>query len=497
MPRILVCAVLCSLLFLRHTYGDDWILAAEMFAVDRDAGAAEKAAAGLLPGIMLDYFSAGIDRALLSDEITDRNLTGLATKRQSLFLQLSAAVKTRDATLFETKAAAKKKALKTSETAITAVKNDINANIAETEKILAGLQNQSSREVERVVLWKNDNAALFSVPARGTVETAAAAERINGLISGQITVLDEYVMVSAYLRTFPGGKASKPVSDIGRLADCADIARRLAFLLLPDMVKTLPAHITFDIQPESVRSRLHVFADDMVFTSVPESITLQGGIHTMSFEAPGFRTESFTMNFDGDRTYTIHVRLNSEVTDTLSVSLRRSVAGSFLINAMPFPADTGNTVIVEVKNSPIFGRFDHADGNTSYFYVPIGSSQIQPQNTFASVTVDPKSRDVSARIENSRKVMYASYAAAITSLPVLFFALGEYVQYNNGYVLALTRGETDPGVLRDLKSKTNTWNTVNNVCIGITSALTVNFVVQLVLYLVQANNVIPEEAQVR
>jgi hypothetical protein len=179
---------------------------------------------------------------------------------------------------------------------------------------------------------------------------------------------------------------------------------------------------------------------------------------------------------------------------------------------MPLEADENHSIVVEVRDTSIFGRFDHEEGNTSYFYIPTSARQHFSFFSFPSVlpaaaansgspasswTINPKNKDISARIELSRKIMYASYAATITSLPVLFYALGEYTQYQNGWVLATVRGEKDQGKLDNLKAEAEKWQTINNVCIGVTSVLAVNFVVQLIIYLVQANGVIPEEAKAR
>jgi hypothetical protein len=120
------------------------------------------------------------------------------------------------------------------------------------------------------------------------------------------------------------------------------------------------------------------------------------------------------------------------------------------------------------------------------------STGIVSQQT-PSWTINPKSRNVSARIETARTIMYASYAAALVSLPVLFYVLGEYTQYNNGWIIAANKGNMAKS--DELRAQADQWQNINTVCIGVTSALTVNFIVQLVIYLVRANAVIPEEAK--
>jgi len=76
---------------------------------------------------------------------------------------------------------------------------------------------------------------------------------------------------------------------------------------------------------------------------------------------------------------------------------------------------------------------------------------------------------------------------------VLFYTLGEYTQYNNGWILAYNRGDVSKS--DELRAQTEKWQTINNISVGVTSTLAVNFLVQLIIYLVRANEVLPEEAK--
>jgi hypothetical protein len=256
-----------------------------------------------------------------------------------------------------------------------------------------------------------------------------------------------------------------------------------------------------------------IYVDERVYTSVPEEITLQGGIHTIGFEAKGYRAESFTMNFSGDKTYVVHAQLNEEIIDTIALSLRQQIQGAFYINSFEVKpteakdseetarSESPAAIVIEAKNSTVFGQFVHSDGNSSYFYVPPVDFQrgifggVRFGAAAQAVTINPQNIDVNKRIKTSRNIMYASYAAAMISLPILFYSIGEYTQYNNGWILAYNR--QDFARSDSLKKDAEKWQTIQNVCIGISAGLAANFVAQLIIYLVQANKVLPEEAKAK
>ncbi|GMO49515.1 MAG: lipoprotein [Treponemataceae bacterium] len=486
----------------------NWVLGAEAFSVPAGAAQAVVSAAGLIPQIMLDYFETNIERAILPDELTARYLHELLTRRQSLYLELSAAVQRRDKLIFDLPSG-KKATLKTEDKAIAAVKQKIHENLLETQKLLDGAMLDETARYEKIALWKNDYTQLFSLGEGKKYDDALNAEKINGFLRGEIRAVDDYAAITAALRVYPGGGTAASVTEVGKLSESAEIARRLAFSLLPYLVQTLPIRISFDIQPESVHKNAVIYVDERVYTSIPDEIALQGGIHTVGIEAAGYRQESVTMNFAGGKTFIIRAQLSEQVTDTIALSLQRQIHGVFYINSFEAkPLETEDSdegapaaVIIEAKNSTVFGQFVHSDGNSSYFYVPAADSRqgIFGRARFSadsqSVTINPKSVDTGKKIATSRNIMYASYAAAMISLPVLFYSIGEYTQYRNGWVLAYNK--QDFGKSDSLKKDAEKWETIQNVSIGVSAALTVNFVVQLIIYLVQANKVLPEEAKVK
>ncbi|MDR3284723.1 MAG: hypothetical protein LBS97_06055, partial [Treponema sp.] len=264
----------------------------------------------------------------------------------------------------------------------------------------------------------------------------------------------------------------------GRITDTALISRSLIFSFLPHIANSLPANLQFEVNPPEVRPVLHINIDDTVLSSIPESYLVPNGVHQLSFEAEGYSTETVSMHFAGGETYRIRLDMHEKTLDAISLALKRDAAGMFLINAMPVK---GPPVTVEVSGQSVLGVFDPGeDGVPGYFVIP-PEAQNAPGKTW---TVQPNTADATAKIEKSRKIMYVSYSAFMTSLPVLAYFLGEYQQhgfaYQNGFEGA---------------DEYSRWLLYRNISIGATVTTAVNFFSWLFVYLYQANGVVPVTAK--
>jgi hypothetical protein len=375
------------------------------------------------------------------------------------------------------------------------VKKKLSENLAEAEDLF-GKSPKTLARTEPVTLWKDDYTSLYVAPAHANLETALLNEKINGLITGQIQAVDDYAAVTASLRVFPGTEASGEFTEVGRLSESDDIARRLAVALFSSLVKTVPAQLEFEIGPAEVLENVVIYVDDMTYTSVPESAAVHPGIHSVSIAAQGYRTESFSLNFEESKSYVIHVEMSEATLEKVTLAMKEPAPGFFFINAEKMEESQSGAIVIETKSRPILGRFDFVGGHSQYFYIPQVISrrtglpeEIQP----ADWAVNPKNRDAAARIELSRKIMYASYTAMMVSLPLLFFAMGEYQLRANAVMGGLV--PYDKRV--ELYDEARTWYTIQNVCIGVSATLGVNFLTQLIIYLVRANATLPERARIK
>jgi hypothetical protein len=341
---------------------------------------------------------------------------------------------------------------------------------------------------EKVTLWKNDSASLWTAGLdsdgkpldAGQLEKALATEKINALITGNISVLDEYLAVSVEFRLYPGGQLAGTAMEVGRITHIADIARVLAFDLMPGVESSRPATLIFAFD-ENMPKDFIVSVDSNTFSAaaIPGRYPVAAGTHQVSFEAAGYKTESLSMDFASNTTYRLGVRVEKETVDAISLNLKNESKGFFLINGVTTASPAED---VSVGNTAVLGRFDPETtpgekANPGYFVVPPEAAT----SSARSWTVDPFQKDVSANIEKSRKRLYFSYTMLMISVPVLFVTLGEF----NKYSYADQSGRANTSALAQ------NWSIANYVAIGATAALGANFIWQLVRYMLSAGPVSP------
>ena len=189
--------LLIILLFLlRFTVkADDWVLAAQQFDFTQNTGhsSVDKSITTLLPQLILEQLSSSSVRVTSEEEMLDRKLNELQTKKLSLYLQLTKEIKVRDAlVLTEYNSYNLQESIKNEESIIKDLKKQIDENIkeaaesrAETVELLRGKETDYRKvnffdllkrffinderyvdniESENIVLYKSDSniTLLFS-----------------------------------------------------------------------------------------------------------------------------------------------------------------------------------------------------------------------------------------------------------------------------------------------------------------------------------------------
>ena len=204
---------------------------------------------------------------------------------------------------------------------------------------------------------------------------------------------------------------------------------------------------------------------------IPDKMTVSGGIHSVTIEAEGYETRSFTWDFTGASEFTISALMPERKSHTVSISV--PIPGTFWIRGIEQKEAVPK---VSVNSQPVLGLFVPDEGMESFFYITdfVDSSKL---------SLKPNIDDLAAQIERKRKWMYTSYTALLLSLPVAFFCYGTYINEYNGW--ALNRYD---GVNVDK------WKLASDITMGCSVVLGVNLLVQLGIYLYTANKVIPAAA---
>lgn len=529
LPRLLCAA--------DSTSSTDWVLAAQKFSFSRTSNVAgAENITTLLPQLILEQIATGSTRVLPTNEVLDRKLNTLQTERLSLFLQLSKEYKTRDALVLTNISPRKlEKQLAAEQKKIAEIEKQIADNLSQVDEEMRlaapaieretalsrgeavtaahdsasegeGLrfpfplqlplpffrgEEQDTRTSEGISLYKNDITALFTPSEKAleggseshVFESEVVSAKINGLISGSMTVFGDYVSVSVALTVYPGCKSGGVVTEIGEISDLIPLAERIARALTPKLSNAMPVLLHLQVFPEEIAKTASLSIDSIVSTEIPPELAIDAAIHTISVSAPGYETASTTYLFEGRNQYDIRISLVPEVKGSLSLGLKKLKDGMFYANGVDAAGVSAEEprASITVNGKSVLGVFTVGSGeseNTAFFYIP---ARLAQEN--ASLLVNAKPYDRAANIDKRRRSMYTAYTALICSLPFTFYCVGNFTAVNNGYALGRTSYDDA------LK-----WQNRMNVSLGITAAAGTWTLIELFRYLHAANSVLPAQA---
>lgn len=524
-------------------FADSWTLGVMEFSFRQAMQSRPQSfeqAARVLPQLIVEQFSNDEIRTIPAAETLSRKLRELQTARLSLFLQLSKEYKARDSLLLSSSGPkALRKSIKAETEKIRDIEAQIDKNLEDARRLRAEAQPKIERErlisegkkdgdsgkdggffpfqlpfsffsrdeddeivSERVALYKGDSTALFT-PGEKAVqggfsswdfEQDVAAAKINGLISGEITVYGDYCSVTATLRMYPGAQILGTVTEVGVFSDLMPLANSVARSLDPKIANALPVLMEFEIEPKEIAADAKITIDGLVFPlrkndgSFDNKIIDESGVHRLSIEAPGYERLSFTYAFTEENRFIVRAGLVPEIRASARIRLKKYQDGIFQIYGLsgsPVSAEEPRAML-EVNSKPVLGVFtvpkagpdDSDSSNIAFFRIP-------SENVFdgANLIVNAKPFDRAANIDKRRRWMYTAYTALICSLPFTFYNLGEFTAENTAYI----QGRGDYGRLKKLQHR-------SNICVGITAVCGVWAGIELIRYLWSADRVLPARA---
>ena len=513
--NLIILVFFCANALCEDSSGEAWILAAQKFEIEeyKEHSAALESAAAVIPKLILEQISLDTKRTVLRDERLSQKLDSLLTERLSLFLDLSKEVKSRDAlvlnnyTMFEYQSA-----LKAQEKKIDDVQKKIDANLKAQEEAIfpETAKKRSARKMQKlwepesrqVSLYGQDPEKLFSpsdsskkegVDSRAFAKEIANA-KISGLVSGSMISYGNYLSVTAELNVFPGAKKVASVTEVGALSDIRQIAKNIAFALLPKIANSMPVELEFNIFPEAAAENATLTIDSVVYRPVPKKVSLGSGFHSISVDAEGFARETFLYDFSGQSKFLVEVNFREESKGEIKLALSRFVPGTMFFDGK-FAGESSASdfvkVPLKVNGNTVFGYFEgtvkdkDAEGGerseTMFMMIP---SNLMADG--AELEMNLRVFDVSKNIDKRRRMLYVSYSALLLSLPFMFYCYGKFSSYQNGYSLGYGN------VLRDDVER---YRNLSFVGIGLVSACGAWMLGELVAYLIAVDKILPSKAK--
>lgn len=520
---------------------DDWTLAAQKFVLAQHdvSSSSLEGVSTLLPQLILDQIVTGGERIPSNREMLNRQLDTLLTERLSLFLQLSSEIKKRDSVfLVEQNEVLQKKKIEEEEIVITEIQELIDENLKKAEALKEKYRlpiekeesgeinsdskskkkdfnlltvfkrNDSTEEVEvpsseKIVLYKNDSNTLF-VPSETVIEAgfksrefskAISEQKINGLITGSITMYGDYIAVTAELFLYPGASSLGVITEVGTVADCVAIAENIALFLAPKIYTSMSVDVILAVEPEEALKNLKLTVDGVVYSSFQKQLRLRSGIHTIEFESKDYNSQTVTWNFKDVPSFLVEVKLTPKQNGKLNVYMARPYAGNFIINGLAPDNEIPGSYNTQatVNGQPVIGYFVTDNKLSSFFYIPEALS-IPDQN----LVVNLKPVDNAAEIDRRRIWMYRGYSVLICSLPLTFYSIGKCQSMEN-YIKQFDNMEkkisSDEAFYNFVNDYLKVWNPLRNISIGVSCAAGAFFIFELVRYLRAAEKVIPVTAK--
>ena len=492
--------LLFCLINLNFLFAENWTLGATKFLVEDSSFTTEAEKSGLnivstqLPSLILDAIPINLNRTVYPEEIFQRDLYKIEKDRQSFYSSLTSQIKNRDTLIFSYTGKDLEKKIESSEKNILSYVQKIEESKTSEFQLIKNFYSDKKQrpKICSVVLYQNDSSKLFDYENSKFKEKVNSVS-IHGLITGKIISYGEYMKVESSLTLYPEGKVLVTAKEVGLVSEVEFIANSIMNQFLSSIINENLVQTEILIYPQEAGEKAVVFIEDLVLRGKSVSTKFTPGEHSIRIESPGYETIYFSHNYlpGEDKTISINMKKieNLETYFTIDNKKQKSqfdLSSEVYLNSLFL----GNSPIsVLINNKTYLGEVvSNSDKKLSSFFVlknGYNSSNLQKTNVDEGEPVSlhvelPEAKyDLSKRIDKSRKRMYWSYGGFILSLPIFYFAKGNYeICQENSLIV-------DDASLQN-------WKTASDVSMYTLIGTGVNFFVQLVLYLIDANRVVPK-----
>lgn len=496
--------LLFSFINLSFLIAENWTLGAARFAVEESAFTTDVEKASLeivstqLPSLILDSFPMNLNRTVFPEEIFQRDLYKIQKERQTLYSSLSNQIKTRDSLFLsysgielKTKIENAKKSIATSIEKIEESKN------SENELIKKFYSNKKkSSKIDTVVLYQNDSSKLFDYEQSKSKDKINSSS-IHGFITGKIIPYGNYVKVESVLTLYPEGRVLATAKEVGLISEVEFIANSIMHQFLSSIINENLVQTEIFIYPQEAGEKAVVFIEDYVLRGKSVSAKFTPGKHSIRVESPGYETIYFSHNYlaGKDKTISINMKKIETAESYFTVKTKNNesqfdLSSELYLNSI-FLGNNPVSVLISDKNyiGEIVSNKD--EENYSFFILKNGYNSINLQDkktkdgekvAALQIEVPEAKHNLSKKIDKSRKRMYWSYGGLILSLPLYYFAKGNYELCAENETIVNT-------------SALQTWKSVSDITMYASIGAGVNFLVNLILYLVDANKVVPKTVE--
>lgn len=484
-------------------FGKDWVIGAQAFSFpEKQNNGVTRGLSKTVPEKILESVLQYSSREILLEESNQRKFYDLKNQRTSLFLQLSAEIKKRDALVLSYSDKAYEKKLKEAENKIADIQKQIDKNLETQKAIIENTYKEpeihtdflskrfqteeETKNIENIALYKNDSSCLYEVSDgnKTASKDSAALEKemvsagINGFITGHINVYSQYITVSIELTMYPGGKTIAVLKDYGLIDEIDIIVLNLVAELNAAITNSLPSMVTVSGLPENGR----IYVDNKLLPETARAFSVDAGVHSLEFAAKDYKNTGTSYFFQGNQKYNIQVQMEEVSPKIIYFKAKSPVIGNFYANGYEGKQEDDKAVLT-INGKTVLGQFISQENANSFFYI---SEQNLTEEKIYDIPVN--FQNTSDYIEKRRRWMYTSYSVLVTSLIPVFYCKGQVNSYINANSLGYITSNED-------LAKANKWITASNITTGISIGCGIWFTYELIRYLYTANKVLPVEVK--
>lgn len=491
-------AILLSsfMLICNVVFAENWIIAASAFSIEDSLSLTDATRASVetvatqLPSLILESLQTGVNRTVYPEEKLAREIYTAKKEQQTAYTNYTNQIKTRDALLLKYSGTELKQKISDAEEQIQKAKEKIIEVEKNEKEILTKFEKTKNKQnvLESVTVYQNDSSKLFATKTETDSLIAKTnqlvAASVRGLLTGKISVFDEYIKVDCELTTYPDSKLVKKVSEIGTLSDIEYISRSILRSLMPTIVNDKLVKTDISILPLEAAENATIYVEDSVYRGSNPDIAFTAGKHVIRIESPGYENVTYTLDYKAGSTVLVNVDMKKVVTLEAFFSVtnkdkkieNQSISDLYL-NALYVGATPLN---IKITNDYYMGEVVSSK-NVSEFFVLSNNPSLNntEKNIQGSINFKEPKKDLADVIDKSRKRMYWSYGGLICTVPFYFYCKGMYEVCENNMDIVDS-------------SMMSQWSMYSDISMYTMIGAGANFLVQLIIYLVDANRVIPK-----
>lgn len=332
--------------------------------------------------------------------------------------------------------------------------------------------------LRKVVAW--NNAELFTRDKTKSLAKDLYDRKANALITGKIKDISGYTLISVTMQT---GLAKNPeitVKEAGRYEDINDTVETLATLLYANLQSLPERKINIELQPKTAK----LFINDNEIFETEKTLLVYANEIDVFASAEGFEPAKNHFKFGTESTYKLSINLRRKENLDIPVSVQEGTKIFANTKELASEDNANDSKNIQLEDKKSVLEFENADGVKTF--VVMDPKKLKLSDSPKKLTVKVNQKTAKSKIEKQRSIMYWSLAAVYVSLPTTLILTG----FRNDKINAINSGRI-PGTAANLK-QVKDMNIATNVMIGITSALAVNYFVQVILYLIKADSALPK-----